>query len=203
MAPAARRRTAILDADAVDRSADGKKRRSRWAVAIAGSALAAVGSMLASASALARLGVPGAESIEGLQLERRAVAAFSRWLQASVRAGGERDDADEPASEPPPTRRQSMPTTASMRGQRRRKPPPRRHLQGQGDQRHWLGNAEPGRLRHGAAGAKVAPSGQVSGMALVFSSTCRRTELAIGGRAVAGTLLLRLGGQFVELSPAD
>jgi hypothetical protein len=51
---------------------DADKRKGRWAVAIAGGVLAVVVLYLASASALAGLGVPGAESIDRLQLERRA-----------------------------------------------------------------------------------------------------------------------------------
>src|SRR5260370_33871398 len=84
---------------------DAEKRKRRWTVAIAGGVLAAAVIYLASASALAGLGVPGAQSIESLQLERRAVAAFSRWLQVSGRAGGELDEADDqpanPANAPP------------------------------------------------------------------------------------------------------
>jgi hypothetical protein len=203
MARAARRRTAILDADAVDRFADGKKRWSRWAVAIAGSALAAVVLYLASASALARLGMPGAESIERLQLERRAAAAFSRWLQASARADGERDDADDqpanPLNAPPVDAYDGLYAgTAITRADRH-------VVTFRVKVTNGIGSGTQSRLDCGTAPVafKVSPSGHVSGMALVFSSTCRKTELAIGGRAVAGTLQLRLGSQYLELSPAD
>jgi hypothetical protein len=47
---------------------------------------------------------------------------------------------------------------------------------------------------------RISPSGTVSGMVLIFGSTCLKTELAIGGRAVNGALLLRLGSQYVELA---
>lgn len=47
---------------------------------------------------------------------------------------------------------------------------------------------------------KVSPTGNVSGLALMFSSTCLKTEMAIRGRAVGGTLQLRLGNQHLELS---
>jgi hypothetical protein len=47
---------------------------------------------------------------------------------------------------------------------------------------------------------KVSPTGNVSGLALMFSSTCLKTEMAIRGRAVGGTLQLRLGNQYLELS---
>ncbi len=227
MARAARRRTAIPDADVVDDSRlmrthesggaaqhrverlepaaapDAEKRKRRWAVAIAGSVMAAIVIYLASASALARLGVPGAQSIESLQLERRAVAAFSRWLQVSGRAGGELDEADDqpanPANAPPAdaydglyagtatTRADSHVVTFKVKVT------------------NGIGSGTQSRLDCGTApvALKVSPSGHVSGMALVFGSTCRKTELAIRGRAVAGTLQLRLGGQFLELSPAD
>jgi len=50
---------------------------------------------------------------------------------------------------------------------------------------------------------RISPSGDVSGMMMVFGSTCLKTELAIRGRAVAGTLQLRLGSQYVELAKRD
>jgi class 3 adenylate cyclase len=50
---------------------------------------------------------------------------------------------------------------------------------------------------------RISASGDVSGMMMVFGSTCLKTELAIRGRAVAGTLQLRLGSQYVELARRD
>lgn len=51
---------------------------------------------------------------------------------------------------------------------------------------------------------KISPSGDVSGLVLMFSSTCLKTELAIRGRAVGDTLQLRVGSQYLELSkPRD
>ena len=47
---------------------------------------------------------------------------------------------------------------------------------------------------------KISPTGDVSGLVLMFSSTCLKTEMAIRGRAVVGTLQLRLGNQYLELS---
>jgi len=38
---------------------------------------------------------------------------------------------------------------------------------------------------------------------LIFGSTCLRTELAVRGHAVPGTLRLRFGGQYVELVKQD
>ncbi|HYR64759.1 MAG TPA: hypothetical protein VEP47_01460, partial [Reyranella sp.] len=68
-----------------------------------------------------------------------------------------------------------------------------------------IGSGTQSRLDCGTApiALKISPSGQVSGMALIFGSTCLKTELAIRGRAVAETLRLTLGSQFLELSPAD
>ena len=37
-------------------------------------------------------------------------------------------------------------------------------------------------------------------MALMFSSTCLKTALAIRGRALGSTLLLQLGSEYLELS---
>jgi hypothetical protein len=68
-----------------------------------------------------------------------------------------------------------------------------------------IGSGTQSRLDCGTApvALKISRLGQVSGMALIFGSTCLKTELAIRGRAVAGTLRLMLGSQFVELSAAD
>jgi hypothetical protein len=51
---------------------------------------------------------------------------------------------------------------------------------------------------------RVSSAGNVTGLALMFSSTCLKTEMAIRGRAIGGTLQLRLGNQYLELSkPSD
>ena len=47
---------------------------------------------------------------------------------------------------------------------------------------------------------KVSSTATVTGLALMFSSTCLKTEMAVRGRAVGGTLQLRLGNQYLELS---
>ena len=47
---------------------------------------------------------------------------------------------------------------------------------------------------------KVSPSGDVSGQAPMFGSTCLKTEMAIRGRVIGDTLQLRLGNQYLELS---
>jgi hypothetical protein len=204
MARAARRVAAILDADVVDHSRLMQTHEGRWAtIAVAGGVLAAIVIYLASASALAGLGMPDVQSIERLQLERRAVAAFSRWLQASARNGGELDEADDqpanPANAPPADAYDGLYTgTATTRADSH-------VVTFKVKVTNGIGSGTQSRLDCGTApvALKVSPSGNVSGMALVFGSTCLKTELAIRGRAVAGTLRLRLGGQFLELSPAD
>ena len=217
MARAARRRTAILDTDVVDASRlmrthesggaarpdpapDAGKRKGRWTVAIAGSVLAAAVIYLASASALAGLGLPGAQSIESLQLERRAVAAFSRWLQVSGRAGGELDEADDqpanPANAPPADAYDGLyagMTTTRLEG---------RVVTFKLKVTNGIGSGTQSQRECGTApiALKVSPFGNVSGMALMFSSTCLKTELAIRGRALGSTLLLQLGSEYLELS---
>jgi hypothetical protein len=46
---------------------------------------------------------------------------------------------------------------------------------------------------------RVSSTGSVTGLALMFSATCLKTEMAIRGRALGGTLQLRLGNQSLEL----
>lgn len=47
---------------------------------------------------------------------------------------------------------------------------------------------------------KVSTTGNVTGLALMFSATCLKTEMAIRGRAIGDTLQLRVGNQYLELS---
>jgi hypothetical protein len=47
---------------------------------------------------------------------------------------------------------------------------------------------------------RISQAGTVTGLALMFSSTCLKTEMAIRGRALGSTLQLRLGNQYLELS---
>ncbi len=199
-AESAKAATAIAPSDA-------GKRKGRWAIAIAGGMLAAVVVWLASAHrpppALVGRGVPGPESVERLQLERRAAAAFLHWLQSQGQHGAEQDEADDQAANPanaPPadaydglyagtgtTRADSHVGTFKVKVT------------------NGIGSGTQSRLDCGTApvALKISRLGQVSGMALIFGSTCLKTELSIRGRAVAGTLRLMLGSQFVELSAAD
>jgi len=50
---------------------------------------------------------------------------------------------------------------------------------------------------------KVSPTGNITGLALMFSSTCLKTEMTIRGRAIGGTLQLRLGDQYLVLSKSN
>ena len=50
---------------------------------------------------------------------------------------------------------------------------------------------------------RVSATGNVTGLALMFSSTCLKTEMAIRGRALGGTLQLRLGNQYLELAKSS
>ena len=178
---------------------DEGKRRGRWAIAIAGAMLAAVVVYLASAPRPPP--APAGLGVERLQLERRAAAAFSRWQQALN--GGEQDDADDepanPDNAPPADAYAGLYTgTATTRADSH-------VVTFKVKVTNGIGAGTQSRLDCGTApvALKISPSGDVSGMALMFGSTCLKTELAIRGRAVAGTLRLRLGSQFLELSPAD
>ena len=178
---------------------DEGKRRGRWAIAIAGAMLAAVVVYLASAPRPPP--APAGLGVERLQLERRAAAAFSRWQQALN--GGEQDDADDepanPDNAPPADAYDGLYTgTATTRADSH-------VVTFKVKVTNGIGAGTQSRLDCGTApvALKISPSGDVSGMALMFGSTCLKTELAIRGRAVAGTLRLRLGSQFLELSPAD
>jgi hypothetical protein len=47
---------------------------------------------------------------------------------------------------------------------------------------------------------RISPVGDVSGVATVFGPTCLKSEIALRGRAVAGTLQLRVGALYLELN---
>jgi hypothetical protein len=133
----------------------------------------------------------------------RAAAALSRWQQAAGRNGGELDEDDDqpanPANAPPVNAYDGLyARTATTRADS--------HLVTfKVKVTNGIGSGTQSRLDCGTApvALKISPSGNVSGMALVFGSTCLKTELAIRGRAVAGTLRLTIGSQFLELFPAD
>ena len=181
---------------------DQARRGSRWVVAAAAVALAAPVAYLASSPRpplAPAFGVPDAQSVERLLVERRAEAALGRWWPN----GADQDDPDdEPANAanaaPPDAYDGLYAGTATARADGRLVTFRIKVTNG-------IGSGTQSRLDCGTAplALRVSPSGEVSGLALIFGSTCLKTELAIRGRAVAGTLRLRLGSQFLELSPAD
>ena len=138
---------------------------------------------------------PAAEHLDPLRLERRAEAALERWRR---QPGADEID-DEPANaengEPVDaydglyvgmvtTRVDGRVVTFKLKVS---------NGVGTGTQIQRECGATPIML-------KISPTGNVTGLALMFSSTCLKTEMAIRGRAVGDTLQLRLGNQYLELS---
>jgi hypothetical protein len=140
--------------------------------------------------------VAASEILDPMHLERRAEAALERWRQWP----GAPDEADdEPANadsaEPidaydglyvgmATTKADGRIVTFRLKVT---------HGVGAGTQIQRECGATPITL-------KISSTGNVTGLALVFSSTCLKTEMAIRGRAVGDTLQLRLGNQYLELS---
>jgi hypothetical protein len=198
-------RAFAASATPIARRADGKGRRQR-AIAIAGAVLLAAVICLAPISrpqpAPAGWRAPGVEGLDRARVERRAAAAIARWQQEQGRNGGAQDRPGE------------WPTKASVQ-------PADLHdgfYSGRATLRSddhvvafkvkvtdGIGMGTESRPDCGTAPIllEISPSGEVSGMMLIFGSTCRKTELAIRGRAGGGTLRLRLGSQFLELSKAE
>ena len=132
-------------------------------------------------------------------LERRAEAAMQRWRQTL----GEADEAhDEPANADNTAAVDSYDGTYAGTATTR---PDGRVVTFKLKVANGIGSGTQIQRECGAAPItlKVSPSGNVSGLALMFSSTCLKTELAIRGRAVGSTLQLRLGNQHLELSKAN
>jgi hypothetical protein len=175
----------------------------RRAGAIAWSALLLGGLFLAVAPrpSPAASGLPAlaAELLDPVQLERRAEAALERWRQ---RPGEPDETDDEPANaentEPldahdglyggmATTRADGRVATIKLKVT---------HGIGAGTQIQRECGVAPITL-------KISSTGDVTGLALMFSSSCLKTEMAIRGRAIGGTLQLRLGNQYLELSKAN
>lgn len=144
-------------------------------------------------SALAAWYEPGAAVFDPVQLEKRAEAAISVWQQRSDGTDDEPANADN--AEPIDAHDGFYVGMVTTRTDGRLVTFKLKVTNGIGA----------GTLIQRECGAtpitlKVSPTGNVSGLALMFSSTCLKTELAIRGRAVGGTLQLRLGNQYLELS---
>lgn len=136
------------------------------------------------------------EILDSVQLERRAEAALERWQQWP---GGPDETGHEPANadnaEPidaydglyvgrATTKADGRVVTFKLKVT---------NGVGAGTQIQRECGATPITLR-------ISPTGNVTGLALMFSSTCLKTEMAIRGRAAGDTLQLRLGNQYLELS---
>ena len=142
---------------------------------------------------------PAAAGLDLAQLERRAEAAMARW-----QGRGEPDEPDDepanPANAPPADAYDGLyagMATTRLEG---------RVVTFKLKVTNGIGSGTQSQRECGTApiALRISPFGNVSGMALVFSSTCLKTELAIRGRALGSTLLLQLGSEYLELSkPSD
>jgi hypothetical protein len=47
---------------------------------------------------------------------------------------------------------------------------------------------------------RISPVGEVSGVATMFGPTCLKNDVTLRGRAVPGSLQLRVGTQYLELA---
>jgi class 3 adenylate cyclase len=171
----------------------------RWVVAIAWAALLIGAAWLALAPprqpASAGWRAPAAGSFDLAQLEKRAETAMARW-----QGRGEPDEPDDepanPANAPPADAYDGLyvgMATTRLDG---------RVVTFKLKVTNGVGSGTQSQRECGTApiALKVSPFGNVSGMALMFSSTCLKTELAIRGRALGSTLLLHLGSEYLELS---
>ena len=188
-------------AAALPLSARGASQRlGRWLSAVAWALLVMVVVYFATMPRPLPKAAPGSE-VERLDRrlhERQAESAVARWHQGR----GEPDEAeDEPAnaeSLPPADSYDGVYAgTATMRPDSHTITLRLKVLNG-------VGSGTQSRLDCGTApiALRISPAGDVSGMVLIFSATCLKTELAIRGRAVGGLLQLRLGSQYVELGKA-
>jgi hypothetical protein len=133
-----------------------------------------------------------AEIIDPVQLERRAEAALERWRPideiddepANADNGGPIDAYDGHYAGMVTTRADARIVTVKLKVS------------------NGIGSGTQSQRECGVAPItlKVSATGNVTGLALMFSSTCLKTEMAIRGRAIGSTLQLRLGNQYLELS---
>lgn len=132
-------------------------------------------------------------------LERRATSAFVRWQEAGAHEqdqhGEEPANAD--SAQSPDAYDGLYAGSATMRADGRAVTFRLKVTNG-------IGSGTQSRLDCGPApvALRISPSGDVGGMALVFGSTCLKTELAIRGRAATGTLRLWLASHYFELTKA-
>jgi hypothetical protein len=163
----------------------------RWPIAFALAASPAVAVWLAlvppSQPALAAALPAVTNRLDRAQLEQRAEAAFARWQQGLTLPDEQDEWANDGLYEGATVRADGGGLTFEVGVAR------------------GIGLGTQSRSGCGTAPMvlRITPMGEVSGMALVFSESCVKTELTIRGRAGAGMLLLRLGSQYVELSKRD
>jgi len=147
--------------------------------------------------------VPRLTAEELQRLQQHAVAAFALWQERRAREEAEPDepaDHETKAGNATPTDDYDGVYTGalSMRADGHIANIAVRVSNGVGSGTH-------NRLDCGTApvSLRISSSGDISGVMLIFGSTCLRTELAVRGHAVPGTLRLRLGSQYVELVKRD
>jgi len=177
---------------------------SRWLSVIAWGVVAVVvlyfAAMPRPQPRLAATPVPVVESFDRALHESEAKAAMARWQQGR----GEPDDADDepanlyhapPADAPADAYDGTYVGTMTTRGEGSTVTFRLKVSNGSG-------SGTQSRLDCGTApmALKISPTGDVSGMVLIFSATCLKTELAVRGRAVGTFLQLRLGSQYLELA---
>lgn len=142
--------------------------------------------------------VPNVRDLDRAVLERRSEAAFARWQREEEQDDGGTDDVPANADNALPVDVNDglYAGTSTMKGAGGHVVTFRVEvIQG-------IGSGTQSRLDCGVAPVtlKISSTGEVRGLALIFSATCLKTELAIRGRAQGRTLQLRLGSQYLELT---
>ncbi len=147
-------------------------------------------------SALAAWYVPAAKVPDTEQLEKRAEVANGLWPRQSDETNDEPLNAD--YAEPTDAHDGVYVGVATTRAEGRLVTFRLKVTRG-------VGSGTQSQRECGVApvALTVSSTGKVTGLALMFSSTCLKTEMAIRGRAIGGTLQLRLGNQHLELSRAS
>ena len=144
-------------------------------------------------AALAAWYVPTARLADTEQLEQRAEAAIGIWQRQSDETDDEPLNADN--AEPIDAHDGVYVGVATTRAEGRLVTFRLRVTRG-------VGSGMQSQRECGVAPVtlKVSSTGKITGLALMFSSTCLKTEMAIRGRAIGDTLQLRVGNQYLELS---
>jgi hypothetical protein len=172
-------------------------RDARWPGAIIALAPLVLGADYLASAALAAWHVPASKALEPVHLEKRAEAAIGIWQQQSDESNDEPLNADnaEPVDAYDGVYVGMVTTKAEGRIVTIRL-----------KVTNGIGSGTQSQRECGVAPVtlRVSQNGSVTGLALMFSSTCLKTEMAIRGRAIGDTLQLRLGNQYLELrKPSD